>query len=78
MSAKLARRFIFLTNRLKVLDESRYRYIDEIQKIIRWHNEASKEIAEITPAVLAWNEQELVRLGVRLPNTEWTARGVPE
>lgn len=68
MSAKLARRFVFLTKRLEELDKERYRHLDEIQKIIREHKDASKEIAEIKPAVLAWNEQELVRLGVRLPN----------
>ena len=75
MSAKLARRFVFLTKRLVELDRHRYRHIDEIQKIIREHNEASKELSEIRPAALEWHEQELMRLGVRRPIVKITGPG---
>ena len=79
MSAKLARRFVFLTKRLVELDRHRYRHIDEIQKIIREHNEASKELSEIRPAALEWHEQELMRLGVRRPNDkDQTAGALPD
>jgi hypothetical protein len=57
------------------LDRHRYRHIDEIQKIIREHNEASKELSEIRPAALEWHDQELMRLGVRRPNAKVTGPG---